>query len=147
MVKADSQFRRWLKHKIIAFDTSFLILLLQDTSKDDNPASRVLRLLQRRSVKIITSTITLLEILVHPYHYQNRELVDRYFGYMTHQPGLELIPLNAEVADRAAEIRAKYRFKTPDAIQLASAIFGEATLFLTQDKAFRKQKEIAIGSI
>ena len=38
------------------------------------------------------------------------------------------------VSEKAADIRAKYSFKTPDAIHLASAMYHNCFEFLTNDK-------------
>lgn len=45
------------------------------------------------------------------------------------------------VADRAAELRARYRLSTPDAIQLATAIGHKATRF-RETRALRRVQEI-----
>lgn len=45
----------------------------------------------------------------------------------------ELVALNGAVFRRAAEIRAAYAFKTPDALHLAAAVVGGCSTFLTND--------------
>ena len=107
--------------------------------------TRLVRLAEKQSTVLVTSAITLLEILVHPYQRKDLNLVRGYYGYLTRLPLLRLVPVTPNIADRAAELRAIYGFKTPDAIQLATAVIEEATLFLTADRGFRKQKEIEIG--
>lgn len=138
-------FRLWLRHERIAFDTSFLIPLLEDFKEEGNPVSRLVRLTEKKSITLVTSTVTLLEILVHPYRRQDAGAIADYYGYLNRLPLVRLLPVTSQVADRAAALRARYGFKTPDAIQLATALTEEATLFLTRDREFRKQKEIAIG--
>jgi predicted nucleic acid-binding protein len=46
------------------------------------------------------------------------------------------------LADRAAELRARYRLSTPDAIQLATAIGHKATRFYGNDRALQRVQEI-----
>jgi predicted nucleic acid-binding protein len=46
------------------------------------------------------------------------------------------------LADHAAELRARYRLSTPDAIQLATAIGFGATRFYGNDRSLRRVKEI-----
>jgi predicted nucleic acid-binding protein len=46
------------------------------------------------------------------------------------------------VADRAAELRGRYRLSTPDAIQLATAIGHKATRFYGNDRSLLRVKEI-----
>lgn len=61
---------------------------------------------------------------------------------MTTYPGLTWLPVSLEVADRAAELRARYHVSTPDAIQIATALNWHATGFVGNDKALKKVKEI-----
>lgn len=42
---------------------------------------------------------------------------------------------------RAAEIRARYKLQTPDAIQAATAILARATAFITNDPIFERIPE------
>jgi predicted nucleic acid-binding protein len=46
-----------------------------------------------------------------------------------------VLPVSPEIADQAARIRAVHGMKTPDSIQLAAALAGNATAFLTNDTA------------
>ena len=57
-------------------------------------------------------------------------------------PKLEWVPLTMNLADRAAELRARYRLSTPDAIQVATAIGFKATRFYGNDRGLRRVKEI-----
>ena len=102
-------------------------------------------MIEKKKIVCVTSNLTLLEILVHPYRQNDQDIVNRYYGYLTRSSLIELIPVTVEIADQAAELRARYGLKTPDAIHLATAIQTRARLFLTRDRDFSKQKEIAVG--
>jgi predicted nucleic acid-binding protein len=52
--------------------------------------------------------------------------------------------VNEAVAEEAARIRARYRFKTPDAIHLASAKLGGADLFVTNDDRLRQFLDLTV---
>ncbi|WP_447973510.1 type II toxin-antitoxin system VapC family toxin [Nitrospira sp. Kam-Ns4a] len=52
------------------------------------------------------------------------------------------IPVTIEVADRAAELRARYRLSTPDAVHVATAISGGATGFIGNDKGVNRGRAI-----
>lgn len=145
MVGFTRTIRRWIRHEKIAFDTSFLIPLLEETGEREETIARLFGLIEKKSLSLITSTVTLLEVLVHPHRNKDLAMIRDYYGYLPRAPFLRLIPVTIEIADKAAELRAKYGFKTPDAIQLATAIEGKATLFLTRDRGFHKQKEIEVG--
>jgi predicted nucleic acid-binding protein len=85
------------------------------------------------SVQLVTSTLTLTEVLVHPYRDGNLLLAKRYFQALLHARHLKTVALSPEIAAEAARIRATYSMKTPDAIQLATAQQSGATAFLTND--------------
>ncbi|MGH7171944.1 MAG: type II toxin-antitoxin system VapC family toxin [Gemmataceae bacterium] len=52
--------------------------------------------------------------------------------------------MTAAVCDRAADLRVKYRFKTPDALHLAAAIEHACDRFLTNDVQLKSCTEITV---
>jgi predicted nucleic acid-binding protein len=48
------------------------------------------------------------------------------------------------IADHAVDLRAKHQFKTPDAIQLGTAVACGADYIITNNKDWRRFKEIQI---
>ena len=86
----------------------------------------------------VTSTITLLELLVQPYKLSDIDRVNRFYALLSTYPNLEWIAPTLEIADRAAQIRAEYGLRTPDAVQAATALACEATGFISNDTAFQR---------
>ena len=72
---------------------------------------------------------------------RNLALVEQYRQILTNSLGTEIIEVDINIACRAAELRAKYSLKTPDAIQLATALENNAHFFLTNDLRLKKLKE------
>ncbi len=89
-----------------------------------------------------TSTLTLLEILVQPYRMKKEELVLKFYSLFTTYPHLRWIQLSLDISDLAARLRAEHNLKTPDAVQMASAISGGATGFVCNDKVFGRVRDI-----
>jgi predicted nucleic acid-binding protein len=56
----------------------------------------------------------------------------------------ELVDFNGAVFRRAAEIRATYNFKTPDALHLAVAVEGGCAAFLTNDGQLTRFPGLAV---
>ena len=52
--------------------------------------------------------------------------------------------MTREILLRAADIRAHYELRTPDAIMLATAAESGATLVITNDSAWRRIREIDV---
>jgi uncharacterized protein len=58
------------------------------------------------------------------------QLLDRYERFFD---GLTFVPMNRAVFDRAAELRARHRIKTPDALHLSAALEYRCEEFWTND--------------
>jgi predicted nucleic acid-binding protein len=54
------------------------------------------------------------------------------------------IPVDLAIAERAAELRARYNLKTPDALQVATAIETGCNAFLTSDMRLKRITELRI---
>lgn len=57
---------------------------------------------------------------------------------MQHFPNLQIRPLDHTVADHAALLRVQYGLKTPDSIQLSTAVLEDTDLFVTHDQDFKR---------
>jgi predicted nucleic acid-binding protein len=67
-----------------------------------------------------------------------------YEYYLATFPNLTFSEIGLDVARKASDLRATERIKSPDAIQLATAIVYGATAFLTNDRIFERVKGIDI---
>ena len=95
-------------------------------------------------IQVVTSTLTLSEVLVHPYRDGNQSLADRYLHILLNARNLRTVPLSPAIAAETARIRAIYQLKTPDAVQLATAKEAGATAFLTNDAALAAIPELRL---
>ena len=100
--------------------------------------------IERGASTAITSTITLTELLVHPFRADDIDQVNTVYSLVTTYPHLEWQPTTLAIADEAARLRAMYRMKTPDAIQMATALVAGATAIVANDVAFRRVPEIDV---
>ena len=57
---------------------------------------------------------------------------------------LEIVEISSEVIVAATALRARYGFKTPDAIHLASAIEEKVDLFLTGDASLARCSDVPV---
>jgi predicted nucleic acid-binding protein len=86
---------------------------------------------------VVTSVLTLTEVLTRPLLQRDKMLANNYANTLRKAPGFETVPVTDAIAIDAAAIRARYRLKTPDAIQLASGWSRNATAFVTNDDDFK----------
>lgn len=84
--------------------------------------------------QIITSALTLLEVLVVPLRAGASELAARYEALLTRSRGLRLVDIDAHHLRAAAALRARYGVRTPDALQLAAALSARCEAFVTNDR-------------
>ncbi len=82
---------------------------------------------------VITSRLSRLECRVKPLRENNTNLLERFDGFFSRE-GLELVEVSADVVEHATELRARYNFRSPDAIHLATALLAKADVFLTGDQ-------------
>ncbi len=59
-------------------------------------------------------------------------------------PYVTVLPITAGVCDRAARIRAQYRFKPLDSLHLAAAVEHGCARFLTNDAALKNFPDIVV---
>ena len=105
---------------------------------DDNPhfAKRVASIharMSERSDELITSAITVGEVLAGVYRKGPLSRVDEVRNALLSLLS-EVVPFSADTADRYARIRGSLKIASPDAIHLACAASASTDLFLTNDK-------------
>lgn len=118
----------------IGIDTSIFIYFIEEHPRY---LAAVLPLFQEADQgkrELITSAVTLLEVLVVPYRIGNRFLAGRYEALLTRSRGIRLVDLTRDQLRAAAQLRAATGVKTPDALQLTGAIGAGCTTFLTHDR-------------
>ena len=91
----------------------------------------------------IASELTRLECRVKPLRNGDNALLAEFDDFFANDIS-ECVDLTRAVMNRAAEIRAKYGFKTPDAIHLAAACTAKCDTFLTNDHRLERFTELAI---
>ena len=126
------------RHTRIALDTSIFIYQLESNARYVLLADTIFQWLGRPEHQAVTSTITMTELLVHPYRDRGEHQVDEFYALLTTYPNLAWIPPDLEVADIAARIRATHRLRTPDALQAATAVHARATGVVTNDPVFMR---------
>ena len=95
-------------------------------------------------VKVVTSELTLLEVLVKPLKFGDATIATLYRTVLKHTPDVQMLPISQNVLEAAAGLRATLGLKTPDAIHVATALLHKSTLFLTNDNAFRRIADLNV---
>ena len=131
-------------HRLIALDTSVWIYHFEGSPAYGRAADSVLEAISQGQIEAVASELVLLELLVAPLKKGAQDVADEIEMTLLHFPHLQLAPVTRAVLLRAAEIRARYGLRTPDAVMVATAIESGATLSVTNDSAWRKVREIEV---
>jgi predicted nucleic acid-binding protein len=132
------------KHDIIGLDTAPFIYYIEEVTPYADLLDPVFGRLENHSLRVVTSAVTLAEILAKPFADKNFALADEIKFTIKSFAALSVVTIDERLAEAAALIRARYTVRLPDALQIATAIHGEATLFLTNDKRVKKVDAIEI---
>ena len=119
----------------VALDTAAFIYFIEEHPQFGRLVERLFVAADRGGLLIVTSALTLLEVLVLPYRAGDVSLAERYEAILTRSRGLRLVELDRAQLRAAAQVRAAYRARTPDALQLAAALTNRCTAFVTNDRA------------
>jgi predicted nucleic acid-binding protein len=132
------------RHIRIGLDTSVFIFQLEENPKYRELVNKIFVWLEGPRAHSVTSTVTMLELLVKPYQLSNIDSVNKFYALLSTYPHLEWIAPTLEIADLAAKLRAEYNLRTPDALQVATALSLEATGFISNDTAFQRITDLEI---
>ena len=131
-----SQLHHW---RTVALDTNIFAFQLLDHPQYAPLTDLILRAVEAGRLKAVTTTITLAEILPRAEQEANAQAVIDYEAYLRLFPNLTLLPVDVELAKIAARLRARFRLKLPDALQIAAAAMAHTDVFITNDRELQKK--------
>jgi predicted nucleic acid-binding protein len=118
--------------KNIFWDTNLFIYLFEDSPQFGQAVEDLRRRMLRRNDRLLTSAMSVGEVLVKPVSMGNTALVDRYRAYFA-TSHITVSAFDFGAAEAYARIRQDRGIKPADAIQLACAASAKADLFITND--------------
>jgi predicted nucleic acid-binding protein len=133
--------------KTVFLDTAPLIYFIEGHSVYQSILSSLFEFNDKGGFSFVTSSVTLLEVMVKPLREGQKAIAEQYRDILTAAPGIELFDVTAAIAEGAAQLRAKYKVRTPDALQLATCIELGADYFLTNDNRLKAVSEINIVAV
>ena len=119
----------------VLVDTSPFIYILEGKQPFAAMFEGLFELAGVGGVTICLSVITLAEVLTGPYQAGLTPLAKRYEKVLN---GYDVLPVSPAIASLAAQLRAQYKLRLPDALQLATALDVGADALVTHDRDFSK---------
>jgi predicted nucleic acid-binding protein len=120
----------------VAVDTAVFIYLIEEHQRFLPAARALFARADQGELEIVTSAITLLEVLVIPYRSRDEALALRYEAILTGSRGVRLIEPDQAQLRTAAQLRAVHGIRTPDALQMAAALTTRCSALVTNDRRF-----------
>jgi predicted nucleic acid-binding protein len=121
----------------IYVDTNTVVYHVERSEPYHSLTSPIWDALDEGRSEVITSELTLLEVLVKPLREGDSDLVSLYRTVLLGSD-LLCLPIDRTILEIVANLRATYRLKTPDSIHAATALRHGSSLSLTNDTDFRK---------
>ena len=121
-------------HAVIGLDTAIFIYHLENHPRYQPLTQELLTGIQDGRQTAVTSTVTVMELTVRPWQIGRPAVACEYEALLVHFPHLTLADVTRDVARRAAQLRARYRLRPADALQVATALVHGATAFVTNDR-------------
>jgi predicted nucleic acid-binding protein len=118
-----------------ALDTAAFIYFIEENETFLPLVASIFEDVENGRREIVTSSLTLLEVLVVPLRSGNLALADRYDALLSRSRGLKLVDIGRDQLRLAAQLRAVHSsVRTPDALQLAAALSAGCGAFVTNDR-------------
>lgn len=132
------------KHPVIGIDTMAFIYHLEENHRYLPFTNVLFEMVENGAVKGVTSVVTMMEILVKPKQEKNEQAIEEYKFTLQTFPNLKIKPIDFGIAEKAAELRAVYGIKPPNALQIAASLDEGAKAFVTNDEKLEQVEEIEI---
>jgi predicted nucleic acid-binding protein len=118
----------------LALDTAIFIYFIEEHPRYLPLVAPLFEEADSGKRQLVTSALTLLEVLVVPCRAGAVELAQRYEVMLTRSRGLRIVDVTRDQLRAAAQLRAVTGMKTPDALQIAAALSTDCRTFLTNDR-------------
>jgi predicted nucleic acid-binding protein len=128
-------------------DTMLFVYHFEDHPQYGPAAQRLLQATENDRLRLVTSVLSLMEVMVVPKREKQFQLCRRYRELFSSFPHLTVLSVDPPIAEAAADLRATYTLRTPDALHLATAIVAGAAAFVTEDRRLSKVSAIRMISI
>lgn len=104
-------------------------------------SKRLFETIRKDNPQVFTSVLTIEEVLVGVYKEGLEYKILSYLEFISGGGLITVVEMTKQIAMLSAKIRAQYNVRTPDSIQLATAISSGASEFITADRRLPKKVE------
>ncbi|HEV3245800.1 MAG TPA: PIN domain-containing protein [Beijerinckiaceae bacterium] len=129
----------------VYLDANVLIRMMERTDAAADASARLFSIAERGKLKLVTSELSLSEVLVGPIAKADPLLEKAYLDLLTDEPLIELAPLCRAMLIEAARIRARSMAPLADCLHVACAELSGCRLILSYDRRLRELSKIEVS--
>ena len=128
----------------LGFDTPPLIYFVERHPTYVDMMRTIIQRVDTGTIAGYSSVVTLTEVLTLPKRLGNTTIEQAYRDVLLYSRHFTLISIDTAIAEQAAALRAYYTLRTPDALQIATALHAGCQGFLTNDIALRRVTSLRV---
>lgn len=132
------------EHALLLVDSAPIIHVIEGHPQLSAVFSPVFEAHAAGRVRFAVTTVTLAEVLTGPLSAGSEVLAERYRSTLR---SWHVVPLDTDIAESAARLRASLGLKLRDAVQAASALAINADALVTDDRGFSTVESLRIIGI
>ncbi len=126
--------------ELILLDTSALIAYFDKNEQVSQVAEHIIDELVRSGRNpAVVSMVTVMEVLVQPLRQEANEACQLIMDFLSNFPNIQPIPIDLDIAQKAASLRARHGFRSPDALIIATGILARVSHLVTNDGNWQKK--------
>jgi uncharacterized protein len=128
---------------MVFLDSSIVIYYVEQPATWGGKASDRIMTLRASGQQFAVTELVHMECLVGPIKAGDAAVLADFAAFFS-APDVVILPITAPIAERAAEIRAIYRFGPMDSFHLAAAVDSGSNVFLTNDAQLRQFRDVFV---
>ena len=128
--------RRLLEQRLY-LDANALIYFAEAHPMLGQPIRAIFELAWRGRVSLVTSELSLAEVLVLPFKLGREDLVATYLDIVKTSLNLDIVAVDRAILVESARQRAGSSRKLPDSIHVATALQARCAFFISEDRNIR----------
>lgn len=133
-----------LNARRIYIDSNIIIYFIEAHEENRLYIRHLFSYVNEHNIQLVTSEATIGECLYGARKQQHAELVGRYTDLFNDADALELIPVERETFEQAAEIGPPINLKLLDALHVATAQSEGCDVFVTNDRGIKSMDDLKV---
>jgi predicted nucleic acid-binding protein len=126
---------------LLLLDTAPIVYVLEEHAKLGARFRPLFAAHEAGRLRFAVTTVTVAEVLTGPLQAGDEVLARRYRAILE---SWQIVPLDLDIAESAARLRASLRLKLADAVQVASALAINAVALVTHDRDFSRIRSLRV---